>query len=113
MSVIYPENFEEKIKFTKIRSLIKESCLSSLGKEQVDQMAFSGSFDHVTSLLGETWEFRRILTEEDAFPLGSIVDVRAPLLRIRVEGLFMEEEELFDLKRSLTTVKDITRFFAF
>lgn len=111
-SVIYPDNFEEKIKFTKIRSLIKESCLSSLGKEQVDRMAFSTSFDHVTRLLGETWEFRRILTEEDAFPLGSIVDVRAPLLRIRVEGLFMEEDELFDLKRSLTTVKDITRFFA-
>ncbi len=110
--MIYPDNFEEKIKFTKIRSLIKESCLSSLGKEQVDRMAFSDSFDHVTRLLGETWEFRRILMEEDAFPLGSFVDVRAPLIRIRVEGLFMEEEELFDLKRSLTTVKDITRFFA-
>lgn len=110
--MIYPVNLEEKIKFNKVRSLVKESCLSSLGKEQVDSMTFSTNYDHVTRLLGQTWEFRRVLTDEDSFALSSIVDMREHLQRIRVEGLFMEEEELFDLKRSLTTVKEITAFFA-
>lgn len=110
--MIYPENFEDKIKFTKIRHLVKEHCLSSLGKEQTDKMLFSSSFDEVTRLLGETWEFRRILMEETSFPVGSFIDMREPLTRIRVEGLFMEEDELFDLKRSMTAVRDITRFFA-
>lgn len=110
--MIYPDNFEEKIKFTKVRLLVKDHCLSSLGKEMVDEMAFSSSFDEVTRMLGETWEFRRILMEENNFPVGSFIDMRPSLIRIRIEGLFMEEEELFDLKRSMTAVKDIIRFFS-
>ncbi|TAJ11527.1 endonuclease MutS2 [Marinilabiliaceae bacterium JC017] len=109
--MIYPTSFEEKIKFTRIRELIKESCLSGLGKEQVDHMQFNTAFDQVKTLLGQTFEFRRICLEEEQFPIGYFIDVRQALKKIRIEGRFMEEKELFDLKRSLTTVRDISRFF--
>ena len=36
MAKIYPENFETKIGFDRIRELIKASCLSTLGKDRVD-----------------------------------------------------------------------------
>jgi len=109
--VIYPENFEQKIKFNNIRSLVKEQCISQLGKEEADAMNFYTDFDHVKTLLNQTSEFVQIIIEDDDFPLGYFIDVREALVRIRLEGRFMEEEELFGLKRSLTTVKDITRFF--
>ncbi len=110
--MIYPENFEQKIKFSNIRSLVKEKCLSPLGKEEADAMQFYTDFGFVKTLLYQTDEFVRILQEEDNFPLGYFSDVREALMRIRLEGRFMEEEELFALKRSLTTVKDIARFFS-
>ena len=109
--VIYPESFEDKIKFTRIRELIKESCMSSLGKEAVDEMTFHTDFEEVTTMQLRTFEFRKVCLEEDNFPSGYFIDVREPLVRIKTDGRFMEESELFDLKRSLTTINDICRFF--
>jgi len=109
--VIYPDSFEEKIKFTRIRELVKDSCMSSLGKEVVDEMQFSTNFDEVSLNLQRTFEFKKVCLEEDNFPIGYFIDVREPLVRIRTEGRFMDEKELFDLKRSLATINDICRFF--
>lgn len=109
--MIYPGNFEEKIKFTRIRELIKNNCMSILGKEVVDEMQFSTNFDETRLNQLQTFEFRKICLEEDNFPLSYFIDVRDPLKRIRTEGRFMEEAELFDLKRSLSTINDIVRFF--
>ncbi|MBS2213984.1 Smr/MutS family protein [Carboxylicivirga mesophila] len=109
--MIYPESFEDKIKFTRVRELVKESCMSGLGKEAVDEMSFSTHFDEVSLNLQRTNEFKKVCLEEDNFPTGYFIDVREPLARIRTEGRFMDESELFDLKRSLTTINDICRFF--
>ncbi len=109
--VIYPESFEDKIKFTRIRELVKDSCMSALGKEVVDEMSFSTNFEEVDLHQLRTNEFKKVCLEEDNFPTGYFIDVREPLVRIRIEGRFMDESELFDLKRSLTTINDICRFF--
>jgi DNA mismatch repair protein MutS2 len=109
--VIYPDSFEDKIKFTRIRELVKESCMSGLGRELVDEMQFSTNFEEVSLSQLRTNEFKKVCLEEDNFPTGYFIDVREPLARIRTEGRFMEESELFDLKRSLTTINDICRFF--
>ncbi|WP_255434051.1 endonuclease MutS2 [Carboxylicivirga sp. M1479] len=109
--VIYPDSFEDKIKFTRIRELVKESCMSGLGREVVDEMGFSTNFEEVELQQLQTNEFKKVCLEEDNFPLGYFIDVRSPLGRIRTEGRFMDETELFDLKRSLTTINDICRFF--
>ena len=34
--MIYPENFEQKIGFDEIRTLLKGRCMSTLGTEWVD-----------------------------------------------------------------------------
>jgi len=109
--VIYPDNFEHKLGFDKIRELIAAQCLSSLGREQVDGLRFSPDAAVVAEELEQTGEFVRILQGERAFPANYFIDVRPTLSRIRPEGTFADEAELFDLKRSLQTIADITRFF--
>ncbi len=109
--MIYPEFFEDKIRFTKVRELLKEQCLSSLGKERVDEMRFVTLHDVIKRWVNQTNEFKQICVNESSFPTSYYIDVRGPLQRIKVEGLFLEERELFDLRRSLTSVKDIVRFF--
>ena len=108
--MIYPQNFEQKIGFDQIRQLLKEKCLSTLGEERVTNMVFSDRFNEVEERLDQVTEFVRILQEEDNFPAQYFFDVRPSLKRIRVEGMYLDEQELFDLRRSLETIRDIVRF---
>ena len=109
-TMIYPKNFENKIGFTEIRRLLRGECLSTLGSERVDQIAFSADADEVNEWLLQVREFRRIQEEEDDFPLNYFFDVRASIARIRLENTHLEESELFDLRRSLETIFDIVKF---
>ena len=108
--MIYPHNFEQKIGFDQIRQLLKGKCLSTLGEERVDEMTFSDNYDEINQRLEQVVEFVRITQEEEDFPAQYFFDVRPSLKRIRVEGMYMDEQELFDLRRSLETIRDIVRF---
>ena len=81
--------------------------LSPLGKEQVDKMAFSSDAEQVNEWLMQVREFRRLMEEVEDFPLQYFYDVRESILRIRVENSHLEEDELFDLRRSLSTIADM------
>ncbi|MBI9057623.1 MAG: Smr/MutS family protein [Labilibaculum sp.] len=109
--MIYPENFETKIGFSKVRELVKKQCLSSLGRDLVDAIQFSDSFNTVNRLVNQTDEFKTICLEEDNFPLGYFIDVRKSLEKIRIDGTYLELEELYNLKRSLESISAILRFF--
>ena len=74
-------------------------------------MDFSADFDQVNERLNQTDEFVRILQGDTEFPASYFFDVRYSLKRIRPEGTWLDEKELFDLKRSLQTIQDIIRFF--
>ncbi len=102
--MIYPDNFESKIGFTEIRKMLRERCLSPLGKEQVEKMAFSSDAEEVNEWLMQVREFRRLMEEVEDFPLQYFYDVRESIVRIRVENTHLEEDELFDLRRSLATI---------
>lgn len=109
--MVYPENFETKIKFDKIRQLICSNCLSDMGRELVSDITFSANAEWIRTALAETAEFTRICQEEENFPVSFYHDARPFLTRIRVEGLFLEVNELVILKNSLESLNAITRFF--
>lgn len=108
--MIYPENFEYKIGFDKIRQILASKCLSPLGEERVEEMLFSSDYIHITDALSQTEEFIRIIQEEDNFPTNYFLDVRPSLRNIRIEGTWIDEIALFDLRRSLQTIRDIVSF---
>ncbi len=100
--MIYPDNIEQKIDFVTIRGIVSGACRSALGKELVAEMTFLTDFDAIHALLTETDELRRILEDPAlGFPRGEIHDLREALARIRVEGLYMDEGELFALRKTL------------
>ena len=108
--MIYPNNFEQKIGFNEIRGLLKERCLSTLGKEKVDEIAFSTDVDTVNEWLKQVREFRRLQDEADDFPMQYFFDVRESIKRIRLENTHLEEDEVWDLRRSLQTIADIVKY---
>ncbi|ULB33722.1 MULTISPECIES: endonuclease MutS2 [Proteiniphilum] len=108
--MIYPDNFEQKIEFNRVRQLLSERCLSQLGKEKVEEMHFSASYNEITTHLSQTEEFVRIRKEEDSFPDGHFYDMRPVLKRIRIEGAWIDQGALFELRRSLQTINGIVAF---
>lgn len=109
--MIYPEGFEAKIGFDQIRQLLKKGCSSTLGEEKVDELHFLTAFDAITEQLARSEEFVRVLQSDRPFPEGHFFDVRPALKRLRVEGTYLDEQELFDLRRSLETILQMVRFF--
>ncbi len=109
--MLYPSHFEQKIDFISIRQLLKDKCVSSLGEEKVEEIQFSSDYSFIIRLLSQTDEMLRVLTTDaDELPIGDFYDVRPALSRIRIEGLFLDELEVFDLRRSLEAVRRLVTF---
>lgn len=108
--MIYPKTFESKIGFDEIRTLLKERCLSTLGKEMVDAIQPSGESDVINEWLTQVREFRRLQEEADDFPMHYFFDVRQAVASLRLEGTHLDEGELFDLRRSLDTINQIVNY---
>ncbi len=111
--MIYPVNFEEKIDFLSVRRILLEKCLSTLGKEWVEKLNFSIDYEEITLNLNQTEELILLMKSTDeTLPIGDFFDVRQGLSRIRVEGLFLDEKELFELRRALEAVRRLVDFIA-
>ena len=111
--MLYPHNIEQKIDFQVIRDGLKGCCMSGLGKERVDAMQWLTHYPTVRDLLARVREMMAVLTDPAlAFPHGEIYDLREALSRIRIEGLFMDEAELFSLRKMLDYAGQLERFFA-
>ena len=111
--MIYPQNIEQKIDFQVIRDGLKGCCVSTLGKERVDAMQWLTHYPTLTKLLAYVREMMALLSDPTlAFPNGDIYDLREALSRIRIEGLFMDEAELFSLRKMLDYSAQLERFFA-
>ena len=109
--MLYPTNFEQKIDFTAIRQLLKDKCVSTLGGEKVDEIQFSSDYAEVMRLISQTDEMLSVLlSDSDELPIGDFYDVRPALSRVRIEGLFLDELEVFDLRRALEAVRRLVAF---
>ena len=102
--MLYPKNFEDKLNFEKIRELLAEFCLSSLGTRYVEKMRFSTDFDKIDKWQKQTAEFKHILEQQEPFPASNYIDALQHLPKGKVPGSFYSEEELFDIALSLKTI---------
>jgi DNA mismatch repair protein MutS2 len=109
--LIYPEQFEFKIGFDRIRELIKSHCLFEPGKERVDAMEFLRDYKSISLELQLVEEFTRVNQGEDEFPIQHFLDNREALKKAELEGTYLLAEEVFDLSRSLDSLRAILHFF--
>jgi DNA mismatch repair protein MutS2 len=109
--VVYPDNFEEKIGFQRIREWLRDLCISPLGSQKVDEMKFLASFEAIDALTGQTDELRNICLMEPDFPAHDYFDVTPMFRAIAIPGTFPNTEDVFALKKSLETIRDILSFF--
>ncbi len=109
--MIYPENFESKIGFTRIRDQIAALCVTVGAQEKLARLHFSTSRKEIVRLLEETFEMRTILMIEKDFPKNHYVDTAHFLQKAEVVGSFLEIDEILTLRESLTASYELVRFF--
>ncbi|MCC9168388.1 endonuclease MutS2 [Pontibacter harenae] len=110
--MIYPENFEIKIGFAQVREILSELCLSPLGRQYVNRMAFLNRHDLVERLLQQTEEFKQLLEADAEIPLQHYFDVTSYLDRAAIVGTYLDVPAFFEIKMSLRTIRDSLRFIS-
>ena len=98
------KDIEHKLGFDEIRTLLKGHCISRLGTERVDEMTFLTDAGEVRFRLNLVSEIGRIIDTELQLPGEDFFDMRVAMHRIRIQGVHLEEQEMWELKRSLDTL---------
>ncbi len=102
--MLYPDTIEQKIGFDEIRKLLKGHCTSKLGVERVDQMNFMTQPQMIRESLQQVMDMNLLLETEDQLPGEDFFDFRPQIRKLRIDNVYLEEQELWELKRSLVTI---------
>ena len=108
--MIYPTNFEQKIGFASVRQMLSDHCISQMGQEKVNAMAFSIDKGYILKSLEETEEFIHLMQTGVPFPMRDFHDLREAFHRIQIDGTCLSVEDLFALKPSLNVIEAILRY---
>lgn len=96
--MLYPQNIELKLGFDKIRQLLAEFCYSELGENELNKMSFSSDLHTIRSRLQESIELRELRSRDVKLPTDGFISVSEYVSASQIEGNFLQEEELFDIK---------------
>ncbi len=108
--MIYPQNFEQKLGFDRLREQVASKCTIASAVERVHEQTFSSNCAEIVERLELTSQMQTMLTMESAFPRGGYSDITAIVNKINILGSFLEVEELVTLRNSLSAVDAITSY---
>lgn len=109
--MIYPDTYEQKIGFDRIKDELRECCISQAGIRKCDTMQLLFNATDIRYRLTLTAEFQQILVSDESFPSDNYNDPYPMLEKLRVEGTFPDLEEVIALRGSLDTIRRIIAFF--
>ncbi|MDR2064977.1 MAG: Smr/MutS family protein [Prevotellaceae bacterium] len=109
--MIYPDTYEIKTGFDKIRKMVENNCVTRLAKQKLQDVEFSSDYDFVCVKLRQTNEMQNILKFENNFPECSYIDIVDFIKKITVHGTYMLAAELFDLAKAMHSAKNIVAWF--
>jgi DNA mismatch repair protein MutS2 len=109
--MIYPDNCLDRLGFNEVKQLIYKHCLSPMGQYMVGKMQVMNKYDQINKFLRQTKEFKNILENQEPLQISTFFDIKSLADKIRVEGTYLVEDELFQIYLSLQTVFSVLRFF--
>jgi len=109
--MIYPDNCLDRLGFNEVKQLIYKHCLSPMGQYMVGKMQVMNKYDQINKFLRQTKEFKNILENQEPLQISTFFDIKSLADKIRVEGSYLVEDELFQIYLSLQTVFSVLRFF--
>lgn len=110
--MIYPEGFESKIGFDRVRGQISALCTTQTGVDKLSRENFTTSATTITSRLSLADELKTVLMLESGFSSSDWNDIEPVAKKAKVQGAFLTAEDLVVLRGGLTDIDDIVEFFA-
>ncbi len=108
--MIYPQNFEQKLGFDRLRSQVAAKCTIPSAVRRLDEQNFSTSEKEITHRIELSYQMRSMLMMESGFPRGEYSDIESIVAKVAIIGSFLDIEEVVALRRSLSSVDSITSF---
>lgn len=108
--MIYPASFEQKIGFDRLREQVAARCAMRAARERIMGEGFSVSADEIMRRLSLADEMRLVLEMEHDFPGGEYIDIDHVVAKLRIEGAFLDVDEVVALRRALSLVDAVTAF---
>ncbi|EHQ26080.1 endonuclease MutS2 [Mucilaginibacter paludis] len=109
--MLYPNNSVDKLGFTEVKELIKAHCLSEMGQQMVDKIQVMNNYDLIRKFLSQANEFKNILVNDAPLPIHHFFDIKSLATKARIEGVFLSEDEFFQVQASLNTVFAVISYF--
>lgn len=109
--MLYPDNCQERLGFNEVRQMVHQHCLSTMGQALVAKMQMMTKYDQINKFLRQTSEFKSILVNQEPLQISTFFDIKILAEKIRVEGSYLMEDEVFQIYASLQTVFSVLRFF--
>jgi DNA mismatch repair protein MutS2 len=109
--MLYPKNSVDKLGFSEVKELIKAHCLSEMGQQMVDRIQVMDNYENIRKFLSQANEFKNILQNDTALPIHHFFDIKALANKAKIEGMFLTEEEFYQVQASLTTVFAVIAYF--
>ncbi|MEN0055886.1 MAG: endonuclease MutS2, partial [Mucilaginibacter sp.] len=110
--MLYPKNSVDKLGFTEVKELIKAHCLSEMGQQMVDKIQVMSNYELISKFLSQANEFKNILVNDAALPIHHFFDIKSLANKARIEGVFLSEEEFYQVQTSLQTVFAVIAYFS-
>lgn len=103
------ENIEQSLGVSQIRDWVRAKCRSEQGAAWVEKASFSKRFDQISNWLSQTRDMITLVMSGD-IPNRHFYDLKIFLVRIRVEGTFLEGEEFLTVANSVRCIDEWISF---
>ncbi len=108
--MIYPPTFEQKIGFDRLREQVAALCTMRAARGLLAAEGFTTSAREIVRRLSLADEMRLLLEMNPDFPGGDYPDMDHVVAKLRVEGAFLDVEEVVTLRRALAMVGQLVAF---
>ncbi|MDD2288980.1 MAG: Smr/MutS family protein [Bacteroidales bacterium] len=110
--MIYPDQFEQKIGFDRIREMLTQLCVSRYGRELAENVGFMTDHDTLETALVRTAEMREICLFEQQFPTDGYQDTLMFLQQMEAQPAWAPQvQDLVHLQTAINTVRALLHFF--
>ncbi len=110
--MIFPDSFENKIGFDKIRKLVEEKCSGAMSREEALRMSFSKNYDVVCRMLWQTDEMLQIIKNSQDLHLSDVSEAAEALSDLKIEGAYLAPKKLYAILKMLMQGDEVRSFFA-
>lgn len=99
----------EKLQLKEVKELIKNHCVSSLGKELIDKINPSGNYKIVKIRLDENKEAKKVLENSNHIPLEGLFNINPTIDKVE-KGMILSPNELINVEDFLRGCRKIKSF---